>query len=58
MSGQILNLIHVAQCAQQGTVLVVLAVDHLQYLNIEELWIHFGVGNHYCNIPAHSIARF
>ena len=61
-------LLHVANCAQQGykriaiqtidTDVVVLAVAHFQYLDIEELWINFGFGKHFRKIPAHAIARF
>ena len=61
-------LLHVKHCAQQGhkrisiqtvdTDVVVLAVGHFQSLNIEELWIDFGVLKHYRNIAAHDIASF
>ena len=61
-------LFHVANCAQQGykriaiqtvdTDVVVLAVAHFQYLDIEELWINFGFGKHFRKIPAHAIACF
>ena len=37
--------------------LVVLAVGHFLFLNIEELWINSGVGKHYRNIAAHAITR-
>ena len=61
-------LLHVANCAKQGykriairtvdTDVVVLAVAHFQYLDIEELWINFGVGKHHRMIPAHAISNF
>ena len=61
-------LLHVANCAQQGykriairtvdTDVVVLAVAHFQYLDIEELWINFGVRKHHRMIPAHAISNF
>ena len=60
-------LLHVAHCAKQGykrisirtvdTDIVVLAVGHIQSLNIDELWVHFGVKNHCRYIPAHAIAN-
>ena len=60
--------LHVKHCAQQGhkrisiqtvdTDVVVLAIGHFQSLNIEELWIDFGVLNHYRNIAAHDIANY
>ena len=40
------------------TDVVVLAVAHFQYLDIEELWINFGVGKHHRRIPAHAISNF
>ena len=62
-----MNSLHAAHLAQQGytsiaiqTVdmdLVVLAVGHFLFLNIEELWINSGVGKHYRNIAAHAITR-
>ena len=61
-------LLHVAHCAQQGykriairtvdTDVVVLAVGYFLSLDIEELWINFGVRKNYRNIAAHAIARF
>ena len=61
-------ILHVAHCAKQGyrriairtvdTDIVVLAVGHVQSLDIEELWICFGVGKHYRYIAAHAIANF
>ena len=61
-------LLHVAHCARQGykhiairtvdTDVVVLAVGLFQALNIEELWINFGVGKNYCHIAAHAIANY
>ena len=59
-------ILHVAHCARQGykkiaikttdTDVVVLAVSHFQEFNIEELWICFGTGKHFRNIPAHVIS--
>ena len=43
-------VLHVAQCSQKGTDIIVLAVAHFHSLNIEELWIHFGVGKQYYGI--------
>ena len=58
--------LHVAHCAKQGykriairtvdTDIVVLAIGHIQSIDIEELWICFGVGKNYRYIPAHTIA--
>ena len=59
-------LLHVAHATAHGhhrvgiqtvdTDVVVLAVAQFQNLQMEELWIEFGVGKHYRFIPAHLIA--
>ena len=59
-------LLHVAHCAKQGyrriairtvdTDIVVLAIAHFQSLDIDELWICYGVGKHFRYIAAHTIA--
>ena len=60
-------LLHVAHCTKQGfkrisirtvdTDIVVLAVGHFQSLNMDELWVHFGVRNRCRYIPAHALAN-
>jgi len=34
---------------------VIISVGHFHDLHIEELWISFGVGNHFRHIPVHDI---
>ena len=41
-----------------NTDVVVLSVGHFQSLNMEELWINFGIGKHYHNIATHDISKF
>ena len=36
---------------------VIISVGHFHDFHIEKLWISFGVGNHNCHIPVHSIAN-
>lgn len=60
-------LLHAAHCARQGykqiairtvdTDVVVLAVGHFHSLDIEELWVCFGVGKRFRHIAAHTIAN-
>ena len=40
----------------KDTDVVVLAVACAQYINVSEMWIAFGVGKNYRNIPVHIIA--
>ena len=39
------------------TDVVVIAIYCYQYLDIDELWVAFGVGKHYRYIPVHYIAQ-
>ena len=60
-------ILHVLHCAKQGykrisirtvdTDIVVLAVGHVQSLNVDELWVDFGVRNHRRYIAAHALAN-
>ena len=60
-------ILHAAQAARKGhkkillrttdTDIVVLAVAQVQYLNVDELWVAFGVRKHYRLIPIHLVAN-
>jgi hypothetical protein len=60
-------LLHVAHCAKQGlrkvailtvdTDVVVLAVAHFHAIPVDELWVSFGVGNHFRHFAIHAIAN-
>ena len=60
-------LLHAADCARQGlkkvlirtvdTDVVVIAVSVFSRLNLDELWIAFGVGKYFKYIAVHSIVR-
>ena len=55
-----------AHCAKQGlhevairtvdTYVVILAVGHFNVSGIEELWVSFGTGAHFCHLPIHAFA--
>jgi hypothetical protein len=60
-------LLHVAHCAKRGIMkiaihtvdsdVVIISVGHFHDLHIEELWISFGVGNHFHHIPVRAITN-
>ncbi|KAK2153884.1 hypothetical protein LSH36_282g03051 [Paralvinella palmiformis] len=52
-------LLHVAQYTKRGikkvdSGVVIISVGHFHDLHFEELWISFGIGNHFCPISVHS----
>ena len=59
-------LLHVKHAISKGynkimirtvdTDVVVLAVAHVRMLDVQELWVSFGVGKHHRYLPAHSMA--
>ena len=60
-------LLHVAHCARQGlrklvirtvdTDMVVLAKGHFPAIRLDELWVRFGVGSHFRQIPIQEIVK-
>ena len=59
-------VIHVKHASARGlkkvlirtvdTDVVVLAIAYAKYLELQELWIAFGVGNHFRYLPIHNIS--